>query len=59
MFSDLNRIKLEINNKRYLEYNQIFVHLKKLTSNQSIYQREITRNIRKYSFLKYNETTAF
>ena len=22
-------------------------------------QREITRNIRKYSFLKYNETTAF
>ena len=59
MFSDLNRIKLEINNKRYLEYNQIFVHLKKLTSNQSIYQREITRNIRKYSFLKYNETTTF
>ena len=59
MFSDLNRIKLEINNKRYLEYNQIFVHLKKLTSNQSIYQREITRNIRQYSFLKYNETTAF
>lgn len=52
MFSDHNIIKLEINNRKYLENPPNILKL-----NYSCVKKEVTREIK--SYLKWNENTIY